>query len=473
MPGKRSFPRTQGVLLAVQLIGGLVVCFLGLIAGYWLRFHTALRHVGVDGNTPPTFRTYLPLLILGALFMVASFAYLGLYNVRLMLRPKASLALIVRGITFWFLIFLSTSLILKFEPAISRIFVAISCLTALLAISAWRFLFFTIVSKSRLRQRIVQRVVIIGWNRDAEILALAIAHDRNHPYEFEGIVRTSLSIETIPVGTTVLGSLNELDSIIQQLLIDTVIVADFDLPREQMLGIANLCECRYVDFRIIPSVFQVFVSNLKMITISGVPILGLDILPVRRFSFRIVKRSLDIVGGIVGLVLSAPIIALLALLIRRESPGSIIYRQVRSGRHGRPFTIYKLRSMRTDAEATSGAQWAEANDPRRLRIGAFMREWNLDELPQFWNVLKGDMSLVGPRPERPELIAKFEKEIPHYNPRHAVRPGITGWAQVNGLRGNTSLTERIRYDLHYIENWSVYLDIQIMVLTFFRRNNAY
>jgi lipopolysaccharide/colanic/teichoic acid biosynthesis glycosyltransferase len=162
----------------------------------------------------------------------------------------------------------------------------------------------------------------------------------------------------------------------------------------------------------------------------------------------------------------------LTVLITRESPGSVIYRQVRTGRNGKPFTIYKLRSMRLDAER-NGAQWAVANDDRRLKIGAFMREWNLDELPQFWNVLKGDMSLVGPRPERPELIEKFEHEIPHYNPRHTVRPGVTGWAQVNGLRGNTSLVERINYDLYYIENWSVSFDFQIMAKTFIGAKNAY
>ena len=163
----------------------------------------------------------------------------------------------------------------------------------------------------------------------------------------------------------------------------------------------------------------------------------------------------------------------LRILIRREGPGPIFFKQIRTGRNGENFPIYKMRSMKVDAERGTGAQWAVENDPRRLKIGATMREWNLDEIPQFWNVLIGDMSLVGPRPERPELIKQFERDIPHYNPRHEVRPGITGWAQVNGLRGNTSLVDRIQYDLYYIENWSLWLDIQIMFLTFFRRKNAY
>ena len=142
------------------------------------------------------------------------------------------------------------------------------------------------------------------------------------------------------------------------------------------------------------------------------------------------------------------------------------------GRNGRSFEIIKIRSMRLDAE-NGKAQWAKKDDPRRLKVGAFMREWNIDEIPQFWNVLKGDMSLVGPRPERPELIMEFKEEIPHYNARHASKPGITGWAQVNGLRGNTSLIERIRYDIYYLENWSLWFDLQIMVQTFFRKDNAY
>jgi exopolysaccharide biosynthesis polyprenyl glycosylphosphotransferase len=186
----------------------------------------------------------------------------------------------------------------------------------------------------------------------------------------------------------------------------------------------------------------------------------------------LIKRAIDIVGGLVGLVLSIPIIAVCGILIFLESPGPIFYSQVRTGRNGRSFRIYKLRSMKLDAEK-SGTGWSTKNDDRRLKIGSVLRNLNLDEVPQFWNVLKGDMSLVGPRPERPELIAQFRYDIPHYNARLATKPGITGWAQVNGLRGDTDLTERVRYDLYYLENWTPLLDFYIMFLTFIRRENAY
>jgi len=250
-------------------------------------------------------------------------------------------------------------------------------------------------------------------------------------------------------------------------------VADLDLSKQALMRISTLCERRYVAIKLIPSIFQVFVSNLRMQTISGVPILGVEDLPLRSLPNQIAKRGMDVLGGFVGLTLSLPVIGVLAAIIKWQSPGPVIYRQIRTGRNGQPFVILKLRSMRLDAESGTGPQWAVEKDPRRLPIGAFMREWNLDELPQFWNVLIGDMSLVGPRPERPELITKFEEIIPHYNPRHEVRPGLTGWAQVNGLRGNTSLIERIRYDLYYIENWSIFFDLQIMFLTFMRQKNAY
>jgi len=195
-------------------------------------------------------------------------------------------------------------------------------------------------------------------------------------------------------------------------------------------------------------------------------------LPLDHFSNRLIKRAIDIVGGTVGLLVSLPLLAVFGALVYRESPGPIFYSQKRTGKNGSPFQMYKIRSMRMDAEE-NGAQWTKENDPRRLQVGTFMRKWNIDEVPQFWNVLKGDMSLVGPRPERPELISRFKHQIPHYHARHTCLPGMTGWAQANGWRGNTSLEERIRYDLWYVENWSAGLDFRIMMLTFLRRKNAY
>lgn len=186
----------------------------------------------------------------------------------------------------------------------------------------------------------------------------------------------------------------------------------------------------------------------------------------------VAKRGIDIIGAVVGLLVSAPLVALFGLLIYRESKGSIFYKQVRTGKGGKDFTIYKLRSMKLDSEV-AGAGWTVENDPRCLKVGALIRRLNIDEVPQFWNVLKGEMSLVGPRPERPEHIVRLEKEIPRYQERHVVKPGITGWAQVNGWRGDTDLGERVKCDIDYIEKASVLWDISIMARTFVNRQNAY
>ncbi len=469
---KRSFPRTQNSLLYGLIIGDAVFAFLGLSAGYWLRFETPLRSIGVSAEAGD-YAAYQPLLLIGTIFLVGTFAYLGVYDGRLLLRPHRTLTLLLKGTLFWFAAFLGTSLVLKFEPAISRVFVVASCFTCLTAIGTWRLGFHRLLQASRLRERIVQRVVVVGWTEEAAALVAAIGEDHHHPYTVVGYVATKQQPDRPrEQGCDHLGSLPELESILIERDIDIAIVVDFEFPADTLTDVANLCERLYVQFKILPSFFRIFVSSLKLQTVSGVPVLGIEDLAITLPFNAALKRTIDIIGACVGLALSAPVMGVLALLIRRESPGSVLYRQIRTGRDGRPFTILKLRSMRLDAEA-SGAQWAVASDPRRLRIGAFMRGNNLDELPQFWNVLVGDMSLVGPRPERPELIAKFAKEIPHYNPRHEVRPGITGWAQVNGLRGNTSLVDRIKYDLFYIENWSIWFDVQILVLTFLKNKNAY
>ena len=185
-----------------------------------------------------------------------------------------------------------------------------------------------------------------------------------------------------------------------------------------------------------------------------------------------VKRALDIVGAIAGMILAAPLIAAFGFLIYRESPGNIIYKQTRVGRDGKLFTIFKLRSMKLDSE-TSGVGWTVENDPRCLRVGKLIRAWNIDEVPQFWNVLKGDMSLVGPRPERPEHIERLSEEIQGWDKRLAVKPGLTGWAQVNGWRGDPSLQERIRHDVDYIRRGNFWFDIVIMAKTLINRENAY
>jgi exopolysaccharide biosynthesis polyprenyl glycosylphosphotransferase len=313
---------------------------------------------------------------------------------------------------------------------------------------------------------------VLGWNVDARRLVAEIGEHHAHPYQVVGVITDEGSAAGGDPPVRVLGELRDLESALRTHRIDVLIVAHLEFPAETMRRIADTCERTYTAFKIIPGVFEVFISGLRMQTIGNVPVLGVEDLAITKLFNRIAKRVFDLIAAIIGLIVSAPAIALGALLVKLESPGPAFFGQDRIGAGHRRFLMWKLRSMQLDAPASDHVSVSTAaDDPRLLRVGRFMRRWNLDELPQFWNVLVGDMSLVGPRPERPFHVDRLSTEIAHYLPRHVVRPGMTGWAQINGLRGGTDVAKRIQYDIYYIENWSIWLDAQIALLTLFRWRN--
>jgi Undecaprenyl-phosphate glucose phosphotransferase len=240
-----------------------------------------------------------------------------------------------------------------------------------------------------------------------------------------------------------------------------------------MLQLLQVVGREMIDVKVVPDVLQVIALRARLEDLDGIPIINVNDVPLQGFN-SFIKRTLDIaISGAALVAFSIPL-GIFALIIRRTSPGPVFYRQERMGLDGKQFTIYKFRSMYEDAEAETGPVWARDDDPRCTPVGRLLRRTSVDELPQLWNVLRGDMSLVGPRPERPYFVDQFKQRIPQYMLRHKVRAGLTGWAQVNGWRGNTSIEKRIEYDLYYIENWSVALDIKIMWLTllkgFFQRH---
>ena len=472
-PASRSAVQTD-FLLALSLVGDTAVIMLALMAGFWIRFKSGLVPFFSSEETHPALGDYLTLFVVGTGFLLLAFAYLGLYEQAVLLRLRRVGDIILRGCVFWLFAYLGLSLGLHFDPQISRLYVLISFMVCILSLLVWRNLFHRVLHVESLARLLRQRVLFVGWTGEAQRVLSAMLNDSSRPYQPVGFVPPpggSAECQP-PESLPMLGTYEVLDGIVARREVDIVVLAERSMSPAATIKLTDLCEREYVRFKVIPSYFQILASSLHLENISGVPILGATDLPLNRAVNRSLKRCVDVLGGCVGLVLSSPIIAFFSFLVYLESPGPFFYRQRRTGRNGAEFDIIKIRSMKLDAE-TAGAQWALKDDPRRLRIGAFMRKWNIDETPQFWNVLKGEMSLVGPRPERPELIENFKQTIPHYNARHASKPGITGWAQVNGLRGNTSLEERVRYDLYYLENWTLWLDFQIMFLTFFRRDNAY
>ncbi len=486
-------PRTANpfreTFVPLTLLGGdTVVTFAGLSLGYWLRYASPLARLGID-VPDATFARYLPLLLVGLALLLAAFAQFGLYDTRLLLRRYQSLNAILKGAAFWFAIYLGVSLVLKFEPPISRLFVLEAFFCVIVLLYAWRALAYALITREGIVGRLRRRAVLLGWNDDARALADEITRDPAHPFALTGIVTLSRdTVSPLPppaschlIGDTkaaplrVLGDVAELEAILAREAADVLIITRLDLPRAEVQRIVETCERAYIEWKIVPGAFDIFLSGLHLQTVGRVPVLGVEELAISRLFNRGFKRAFDVVGALVGLVASAPAVALLAALIKRESPdGPVFFRQTRVGTGHRSFTVWKLRSMVPDAAARDGEQQSTARgDARLLRIGAFMRRWNLDELPQFWNVLRGDMSLVGPRPERPYHVDRLSAKIPHYLPRHLVKPGMTGWAQVNGLRGDSDLAARVQHDIYYIENWSWWLDVQIVLLTFVRWKNAY
>jgi exopolysaccharide biosynthesis polyprenyl glycosylphosphotransferase len=270
----------------------------------------------------------------------------------------------------------------------------------------------------------------------------------------------------------ILGSFEQIPDLVRQYRVDEIFVAQPDIPAEVILDFMLECEAADLPVRIAPTALEASIAELTVDRIGGIVLYGLKQTPLRG-PWLLIKRAMDIAVSLIVLIVGAPIFLGIALAIKLTSKGPILFRQERVGLDGKPFICLKFRSMRTDAEAQSGPVWAIPDDPRTTPLGRFLRRTNLDELPQVINVLRGEMSLVGPRPERPHFVSQFQTAIPRYMTRHRVKAGITGWAQINGLRGQTPIDKRLLYDLYYVENWSIWLDLKILVATLWATDNAY
>jgi exopolysaccharide biosynthesis polyprenyl glycosylphosphotransferase len=249
--------------------------------------------------------------------------------------------------------------------------------------------------------------------------------------------------------------------------VDRLIVTDPSLSPDARLDLVEACHEEGVRCDFVPELFEVMLGRVRVEEIDGVPLVGVRLVPLGRLQ-RFQKRTLDLVGSAAGLLVLAPLLLVVAACVRLDSKGPVLFRQRRLGRDGREFDMLKFRSMPMTAERGTGPVRATRDDPRPTRVGRVLRRTSADELPQLWNVLQGEMSLVGPRPERPVFVDEFRRSIPRYLERHGVKSGITGWAQVHGLRGDTSIEERTRYDIWYVENWSIGLDLRILALTLLR-----
>ena len=316
----------------------------------------------------------------------------------------------------------------------------------------------------RLQQRGVgaERVLIVGTGEVGRMILQKLQHTPGLGYQVVGFAAAN-GEQTKVMGLPVLGDINNLPAIIESKGIDEVIIGLPEATHQELVGLISQCEREKVSIRVFPDVFQIMAAGVTISDLGGLPLLTIRDVALRGWKLTL-KRMVDVFISSIILLITSPWLMLTALLIKLDSPGPVFFVQERMGLDAKPFPMLKFRSMRQDAEA-NGPGWTTENDPRRTRIGALIRRLSVDEFPQFINVLMGDMSLVGPRPEQPAYVEQFRRSIPRYMDRHREKAGITGWAQINGLRGDTSIAERTKYDLWYIENWSLWLDFKIMLRT--------
>jgi len=459
----------------IALMGDILAVGIALLGAWYIRYMLLQRETFLDSSFLERVQAYSPQFMLGTSVLLIMAANANLYHPRNLMRFRKNLVCILQIVTYWGIGYLSLSLMLKVDPEISRLYVIFSMIIAAALLIAWRWLYAKILISNEYASYFKKRVLAVGWNETAQQLYDKIYMDPRHPISIYSAVATIKgNFEQRPPNEVVVeGDYLHLSELLSTRRFDAVLLVDFNLSSQQIVDLQHLCMREMTEFMVIPSFYQVLLSRLEFDSVGGIPIMTGHNLPLNNPFNAMMKRGLDIVGGLAGLAVFSPIIAYFCWKVKRESPGPVFYKQTRTGKNGKPFKIIKIRSMKLDAEKNGGAQWAKENDPRRLKIGEFMREKNIDELPQFWNVLKGDMSLVGPRPERPELIKNFKYDIDNYNLRHAVKPGVTGWAAVNGWRGDTDLSTRIAFDIEYMEKWSMWFDLYIMLKTFGASKNAY
>jgi Undecaprenyl-phosphate glucose phosphotransferase len=457
----------------LYVFADLSVISLAWLVAYWVRFQLEMV-VPADKGVPP-FMNYLSMLLFIWLIWAFVFKKLGLYRPMRGVRRVREIWLLVNANAFSVLLLIAVTYLFreKAEPFSRLVFIYFLVIATV----------FTVIERSLLRYLLremrrkgynLRYMLLVGAGKVAGDIASRIRLRRELGIQLIGCLSKDGAEKRGPKGIPVIGQYSDLKHLINTIDIDQIMVA---LPLEDNHFLPEIMEQisdSLVDVRIVPDLYQFVSLGGSIEEFEGLPVISLQASPLDGLSL-LVKRGLDFLLSLILIVLFSPLMLLIALLVKITARGPVLYSQERVSFDGSRFKIYKFRTMRTNAEV-DGPKWAERGDSRVTPLGGFLRSTSLDELPQLFNVLCGDMSIVGPRPERPVFIDEFRSRIPRYMLRHKVPAGMTGWAQIHGWRGNTSIDKRIEYDLYYIENWSLLLDFKILFLTLFRgfRNrNAY
>lgn len=457
------------------LLGDILMAALAFTLAYFLRTNVPLPGKAQEMGA---FVDYLPMLAIHTLSIIGVFFFARLYTLTHASRVDEFYGIVVAGSIGTLMGVAVASLMLRdfmVGRDYSRMMIFYAWILSLLLTTLGRLF------NDWLRKRLIgkgwsrRRVLVLGTGDIAQMILQKILWTPELGYDVVGVVSNEAEETGALLNVPVVGDISRLGQIIEEYAAEEVIIA---LPEEtthqEILWLIAECERGRVTIRVYPDLFQIMAGPVNIGELGGLPLLTVRDIAQRGWR-RVAKRVMDVSGSLVGLIILSPLLMLIAVLVKIESHGPTFYVQERMGLDARPFPILKFRSMRADAES-GGPGWTTADDPRRTKLGTLLRKTNLDEFPQLVNVLLGDMSLVGPRPERPVYVEQFRRNIPRYMDRHREKAGLTGWAQINGLRGDTSIIERTKYDLWYIENWSLLLDFQIIIRTIlqiFHSPNAY
>lgn len=463
--------RYQSMVCEVFRVADAVIIVASWLAAYWLRFHWT--PIELNGAMP-AFETYSALAPLVGVLWVTVFTLNRLYESQRLTRLRTELAMTLQAHLIATFLFIAITYTFK-EYHYSRLVIAYFGTLGGLALLSFRVLLRSALRHLRSNGYNLRHLLVVGEGSQVEYLIQHLEGTVELGLRVTGVVTAKAHGQKSLFGKRVLGSYENVESVLEDYKVDGVIVA-LPLSRQHIARkiLSSLAD-EAIEVHVLPDIGEYATLGCEVERFYGLPVLRINESPMIGWA-ALLKRSTDFLAALLGILIISPLLLVIAFAVKLTSKGPILYAQERMGLDGKTFKMLKFRSMRTDAENESGAVWARKGDDRCTPLGAFLRKTSLDELPQLWNVVRGDMSLVGPRPERPVFVNRFRKEIPHYMLRHKVKAGITGWAQINGWRGNTSLDRRIECDLYYIQHWSYLFDLKILTMTLWKgfvNKNAY
>ena len=466
----------QKTLNRLHILMDACIIVISFFIAFQLRFYSFLTKVSIFNEG-----VFYPREVYAQSLYILVPLYLFVYNKANLYTPK-------RGKRRWtelFHISYSNFLGLAFylfflymidEKEISRGFLVMFTLINVVICTFARMLVGQALIVVRRRGYNLKHVILVGYSRASEAYIDRIFANPHWGYYIHGILDNNMEIGTKYKKVPVIGSLDQLEEYLVKMSLDEIAITISINEYEQLEKIVSVCEKSGVHTKFIPDYYNFISTKPYTEDLYGLPVINIRNVPLSNTFNWVSKRIVDIIGSFIGLVICAIPLLIVAIIIKLTSRGPAIFSQIRVGKHNKQFKMYKFRSMTMQTEEEEEKAWTTNNDPRVTKVGKFIRRTSIDELPQLFNILRGDMSLVGPRPERPQFVEQFKEDIPRYMIKHQVPPGLTGWAQINGFRGDTSIRKRIEYDLYYIENWTLGFDIKIMFFTIFKgfiNKNAY